>query len=303
MIPIISKINSMLIDVPQWELNDMDSRVIDLALQEDLGQPYHDLTTETLFAESHSISKVNIISKQVQPIVMCGLPMVRAILAKIGGHCQLDSDYQDGEKVLPGATLLTLSGQAGRILMVERILLNFLQRLCAIATTTALFVQRVQHTHTTILDTRKTIPGWRHLEKYAVTCGGGSNHRMGLYDAVMIKDTHIDCLGGMSNALAALPNTLVKRCPIIVEVRTQEELAVVLNQGLAKISRVLLDNMSLPFLSDCVAACKGLIATEASGNVDLDNVQAIAECGVDFISIGKLTHSAGNIDLSMKYES
>lgn len=288
--------------ISSWKLNDIDLHIIALALLEDLGQPYTDITTDTLFVDIKQASTATIVSKHSQPIIMCGLPIVHAILAKIGGDCQVTSDYHDGAIILPGSILLTLRGSPRSLLMVERVLLNFLQRLSAIATTTATFVNRIQHTTTQILDTRKTIPGFRHLEKYAVQCGGGVNHRMGLYDAIMIKDTHIDWLGGMQIALDKLPVNKVRELPVIVEVRNKEELSVVLTSGLNKVTRVLLDNMSLPLLSECVALCKGIIPTEASGNIHLDNVQAVAETGVDFISIGKITHSAGSVDLSMKCE-
>jgi len=291
---------NMATQLPAWELNDIDLKVIELALREDLGQPYRDITTHTLFPPTSSIAEAHIISKHEQPIVVCGLPVIKAALAKIGGHCRVQAHYGEGEVAMPGATLFTLIGERYPLLMVERVLLNFLQHLCAIATLTATYVKCIQHTATRILDTRKTLPGFRHLEKYAVSCGGGVNHRMGLYDAVMIKDTHVDWLGGMQAALQALPSGLVQQFPVIVEVRNKEELTVVLEQGLNKISRVLLDNMSLSLLSACVALCQGKMATEASGNVNLDTVKAVAECGVDFISIGRLTHSAGNVDLSMK---
>jgi nicotinate-nucleotide pyrophosphorylase (carboxylating) len=223
------------------------------------------------------------------------------VLQKLG-HCTLQSDYRDGQVIHPGATLLTLKGSAQTILMTERIVLNFLQRLCAIATLTSQYVEKIKHTSTRILDTRKTAPGFRHLEKYAVTCGGGVNHRMGLYDAMMIKDTHIDLLGGMSAALSKLPDTILQQCPVIVEVRTMEELEIVLESGLHKVTRVLLDNMSPALMSECAMLCRGRIATEASGNMNLDTIATVAECGVDFISVGKLTHSAGSVDLSMKCE-
>lgn len=282
-----------------WELNNLDIQLIHLAFQEDLGVPYHDITTEILFSNTRSKSKANIISKNHEPIILCGLPITKHILATFDAFYKLNSDYQDGDIVLPGQTLLTLSGPSSQLLMMERTLLNFLQHLCAIATLTAKFVEQVKHTTTKILDTRKTLPGFRHLDKYAVQCGGGGNHRMGLYDAIMIKDTHIDSLGGMEFALDALPINIVEKYPVIVEVRTLDELAVVLEKGLYKITRILLDNMSPDLITKCVALCNGLVPTEASGNVGLDNIAAVAECGVDFISVGKLTHSAGNANLSM----
>lgn len=286
--------------ISPWQLNQLDTQLIDLAFAEDLGLPYRDVTTAALFPENKGISSAKIISKQAGLITMCGVPVVRAVLAKLSEQCEVQSHYHDGDLVPAGATLMTMIGPAHILLMSERILLNFLQRLCAIATHTAKFVDKVSHTQTKILDTRKTLPGFRHLEKYAVRCGGGVNHRMGLYDAVMIKDTHIDLLGGMSAALNKLPEAFSKTLPVIVEVRTKHELTMVLDQGRDKVTRVLLDNMSLERMRECVAMCRGVLPTEASGNVDLENVALVAETGVDFISIGKLTHSAGNVDLSMK---
>lgn len=284
-----------------WELNAIDLQLIDLAFIEDLGVPYCDRTTALLFPTVRKDARAIIISKQLHPIVICGLPLVHAVLQKLG-DCTMQSHYNDGQTVQPGATLLTLTGSAQTLLMAERIMLNFLQRLCAIATVTAQYVEKIRHTTTQILDTRKTLPAFRHLEKYAVQCGGGVNHRMGLYDAIMIKDTHIDLLGGMAVALSKLPDDISQKYPVIVEVRTLAELMIVLEQGLHKVTRVLLDNMSPALMSECVTLCNGRVATEASGNMHLDTITKVAECGVDFISVGKLTHSAGNIDLSMKCE-
>lgn len=285
-----------------WGINDADSQLIDIALIEDLGFPYHDVTTNALFSTVKGDFKAHIISKNPEPIVICGLPVIKSILSKFDARCDLHSDYHDGQIVLSGALLLTLTGPASALLTIERTLLNFLQRLTAIATLTAKFVNTIKHTKTQILDTRKTHPGFRHLEKYAVHCGGGVNHRMGLYDAIMIKDTHIDFLGGIQKALHDLPASFAHKIPVIVEVRNEDELNIVLKSGLHKVTRVLLDNMTPALMSRCVTLCNGKIATEASGNISLDNIMAVAECGVNFASIGKLTHSAGCVDLSMKCE-
>ena len=287
----------------QWELNLLDLQLIDMAFIEDLGAPFHDVTTATLFAEKLPVTTVvNIISKQPEPITLCGLPVVKSILEKSGYPHELTTQYQDGQLLPPGATLLTLRGSAQVLLSVERILLNFLQRLCAIATVTSRYVEKIHGTQARILDTRKTLPGFRHLEKYAVHCGGGVNHRMGLYDAMMVKDTHIDILGGIDIALARLPENIKKQIPVIVEVRDRDELMAVLNNGLHKVSRVLLDNMTPELMRECVALCEHKMPTEASGNISLENILTVAECGVDYISVGKLTHSAGSVDLSMKCE-
>lgn len=283
-----------------WELNQLDKQLIQQAFQEDLGLPYDDVTTRLLFSDKAKIStKAKIISKHHAPLVLSGLRVAKEVLHTLDQNTQIESDFSDGEIVLPGQTLMTLSGPATALLMAERTLLNFLQHLCAVATLTAQFAERIKHTSTKILDTRKTLPGFRHLDKYAVQCGGGVNHRMGLYDALMIKDTHIDALGGIENAMQSLPNDAAKRYPVIVEVRNIHELSIVLDMGLNKITRVLLDNMTPEMIKQCVKLCQSRTQTEASGNIDLDNVASVAKCGVDFISVGKLTHSAGNANLSM----
>lgn len=285
---------------PKWVLNDIDSQLIDLAFIEDLGLPYQDITTHLLFSTTQTHAKASVISKHPTDMLLCGLPVVDAILKKLTTYYVLETNYGDGDIVSPGSTLLTLSAPPQLLLMVERLILNFLQRLCAIATLTASFVNLIKKTPTQLLDTRKTIPGFRHLEKYAVCCGGGVNHRMGLYDAVMIKDTHIDLLGGIDKAIAKLPNNITQQHPVIVEVRNLYECEWVINHGLHKVTRLLLDNMPIKLLADCVKRCDKLIPTEASGNINSDTILSVAECGVDFISIGRLTHSAKHVDLSMQ---
>lgn len=286
--------------VINWQINDQDLALLGIALAEDLGQPFRDVTTDTLLSDLNSTSTARIVSKHPEPIILCGLPIITALLRQLSPHGVLEPCYQEGDWVPGGETLLLIHDAAPHLLKLERTLLNFLQRLSAIATLTKQFVQRVQHTRAQILDTRKTLPGFRHLDKYAVACGGGVNHRMGLYDAMMIKDTHIDVLGGMRQALDRLSVDAIRRYPVIVEVRDENELAIVLEMGRTKVSRVLLDNMPLTLLQHCVTRCAGVMPTEASGNVTLDNVAAIAETGVDYISVGRLTHSAGNVDLSMR---
>lgn len=277
-----------------------DLQLIDLALSEDLGVPFRDVTTELFFVDVKGLGSARIISKHCEPIVICGLPIVHAILQKLSPSYVLDSHYQDGQPLQPGETMLIIHGRANALLMGERTILNFLQHLCAIATLTARYVQLVKDTHLIVLDTRKTVPGFRRLDKYAVCCGGGANHRMGLYDAILVKDTHIDLLGGMTAMLARLPKKNTHAYPVIVEVRTTQELAILLAQGSDKIDRVLLDNMSPKLMAECVSMCQGVFPTEASGNISLENIVAIANSGVNFASIGKLTHSAGNVDLSMR---
>lgn len=272
--------------------------LLELSFVEDLNFDRNDATSELLFAKHYSDFQANIVSKHPEPIVLCGLPLIERIYRKLEPESSIHSDYKDGDSIEPGKKILTVKASAQTILMGERLALNFLRHLCAIATLTSKFVYLIAHTNCKVLDTRKTTPGMRSLEKYAVKCGGGVNHRMGLFDAIMIKDTHADLLGGLNKALEKVAANC--NLPVIVEVRNIQELNIVLQQGLDKVNRVLLDNMSLDELSSAVQLCKNKISTEASGNINLSTIKAIAETGVDFASVGMLTHSAGQVDLSMK---
>ena len=283
-----------------WQTNIIDEALFELALNEDLGIPWQDVTTDLLFPQLPAQAEAKIFSKHKEPIRICGISFVAHLLTKLSRHSQVLTDFQDGEELPVGATMLTILTDPHSLLKAERILLNFLRHSCAISTLTAQYASQVKHTNLKILDTRKTTPGLRHLEKYAVYCGGGQNHRMGLYDAVMIKDTHIDLLGGMEKALEKLPLLTSQSLPVIVEVRSLEELNIVLEKGQSKVHRVLLDNMNVETLAACVKACRGIFETEASGNIRLDSIVKIAETGVDFASIGELTYGAGHVDLSMR---
>ena len=289
-----------------WTLNEIDKKLIQLSLREDLQEPPCDITTQTLFNNVSTIPSRRsavIISKMNQPLVMCGVKVIDEILKNFSGCCHIDYYVQDGSKIQPQSVILKVSGDPRELLMMERVLLNYLQHLIAVATYTHRFVEKVAHTHLKILDTRKTTPGFRHLEKYAVYCGGGVNHRMGLYDAIMIKDTHIDLLGGLEAALDKLSLLTDNTVPTIVEVRNQDELGLLLQKGCGKVSRVLLDNMHYDDLKQAVKACQGSMHTEASGNITLDTVLDVAATGVEFASIGALTHSALHVDLSMREQS
>jgi nicotinate-nucleotide pyrophosphorylase (carboxylating) len=275
------------------------SDLLQSTLIEDLGFPFSDVTTDLLFPNHQARSQAKIISKQQDTINICGIALTQQLFTLLSDYCQIQSDYQDGDCLEPGQTLLTITAPASAILKAERTVLNFLRHLSAIATLTAKYVKRVKGTQLKILDTRKTTPGLRELEKYAVHCGGGINHRMGLYDAIMIKDTHVDILGGMEQALRILLTADTQHLPVIVEVRSPDELDIVLKLAAHKVTRVLLDNMSLAVMKDCVAKCQGILATEASGNIRLDTVLAVANTGVDYASIGELTYNAGHVDLSM----
>lgn len=281
-------------------LNAIDKQLLELAIVEDLGEQITDATTDLLFDGSHEQHQVKIISKDNDPVVVSGVACVEPVLQRLGGRYTLDVKVNDGGVLNKGDVLLTISGDPLLLLKAERLLLNLLRHLSAVATLTSKIVAKTKGTACKVLDTRKTTPGMRHLEKYAVACGGGVNHRMGLYDAIMIKDTHVDLLGGMGNALSKLPLLKDNPLPVIVEVRSLEELQVVIDHGRDKVSRVLLDNIRGDDLRECVQRCESVFETEASGNLDLESIADVAACGVDFASVGLLTHSAGNVDLSMK---
>ncbi len=268
------------------------------ALEEDIGQD--DVTTRALVPEGQS-GRAVILSRV--SCVVAGLDVARAVFAAVDARLVCETLAADGQQVAPGAILLRLQGPLGAILTAERTALNYLQRLSGIATRTRRFVERVRPFKTRILDTRKTTPGLRRLEKYAVACGGGTNHRMGLYDMVLIKDNHRALLRQAGIAtLAAAVETARRRAPgvpVEIEVENEAELADALN---GKPDWVLLDNMTIDQLRHCVALCAGRCPLEASGGVTLENVSAIAATGVDAISIGGLTHSATAVDLSLELE-
>lgn len=274
------------------------TRILELSLEEDLGQPWFDATSDLLFAEDRQCSTVKIVNKEAHPIVFCGGPLVEQLFLKLNPDCQVTYNVKDGASLVQGDTALTISGPNKALLRGERVALNFLRHLSGIATLTKKFVSAVADYPLKVLDTRKTTPGLRHLEKYAVTCGGGVNHRVGLYDALMVKDTHVDRVGGICATLEMIPDD--QPLPVIFEVRDLEELKLLLQYGLTKVDRVLLDNMTSEQLCEAVTLCKGRIATEASGNLCLSRIVEVAKTGVDYASVGMLTHSAGSVDLSMQ---
>lgn len=261
--------------------------LIALAIKEDVGSG--DITSNTLIPNNtHAI--MDIVARDT--LVIAGLPIISLILNQSSAKVEVVLPVEDGMTLPAGATLATLTGDARVLLTYERVILNFLQHMSGIATLTCRYVEAVKGTGATILDTRKTIPGWRGLEKYAVTCGGGQNHRMGLYDAVMIKDNHIALHTHIARAIEMVRSKTDKM--IIVECDTLGQVIEALS---AKPDRILLDNMSLELLRESVRIVAGQVALEASGGVNLENVREIAKTGVDYISIGALTHSAVAVDI------
>jgi len=274
-----------------------------IAVEEDLGQG--DLTSELLFKED-AVDKANIISRE--EIIVCGMDVVMEILRHYDPRLKLRIYVNDSESAHVGCKLATIEGPLRSMLSAERVMLNFLQRLSGIATTTGKYVRAIQGTRAKIYDTRKTLPGWRILEKYAVRCGGGYNHRLGLYDGILIKDNHLAQLG--RNFQPKLKKIIsearrVKNVKFVaVEVdHVDDQLNYVLE--ISGIDIVLLDNMGQWQLKHavqmrdemCSKGKKPLL--EASGNITLTNVSAIAQCGVDRIAVGAITHSATAVDIAL----
>jgi len=265
-----------------------------MALEEDLGRA-GDITSDlTIPAEKRVTAKF--IARK--PGRIAGLICAEAAFRLVDPSIAFDVSAPDGSEVATGAILATASGPARGILTAERVALNFLGPLSGTATMTAALVEAVEGTNARIVCTRKTLPGLRALQKYAVRCGGGFNHRFGLDDAAMIKDNHVQASGGIAPAFARLRAGLGHMVKIEVEVDRMEQLEEALAQGA---DAILLDNMSLDDLRRAVALAKGKAVLEASGNVTLETVRAIAETGVDYISSGAITHSAPNLDIGLDF--
>jgi nicotinate-nucleotide pyrophosphorylase (carboxylating) len=270
--------------------------LIELALAEDLGAAGDVTSIGTLSAEQSIHGRI--IAKENG--VIAGLKCVQEVYAMVDPSVVVNLHVQDGDAVTVGTLVCSVEGPGRSILTGERTALNFLQRLSGVASLTARYVAAVAGTSTRILDTRKTTPGWRALEKYAVRMGGGQNHRTGLYDMVLIKDNHIAAAGGIAAAVERVRETPAARDLLIeVEVETLEQLQVAL--GLY-VDRILLDNMDTATMKAAVEMAAGRVALEASGNMTLDRVAEVAATGVDFISVGALTHSARALDLSMRLQ-
>jgi len=266
------------------------------ALDEDLGRA-GDVTSSATLPEGIA-AKAKLVARKAGTIA--GLPCAARAFRTLAPNIKLDAKARDGDSVIAGTTLAVIEGPAIAILSGERVALNFLGHLSGIATLTAAYAAKIAHTKAKITDTRKTTPGLRALEKYAVRCGGGVNHRFGLDDAVLIKDNHIAVAGGVGKALDAARAAVGHLVKVEIEVDTLDQLKQVLANGKADV--VLLDNMDTKTLRDAVALCKGKIVTEASGGVTLETVAAIAKTGVDVISSGALTHSAPSLDVALDIE-
>lgn len=274
------------------ELIEKNRELIRLALDEDIGTG--DVTTDALIAPE-SVATGVIFAKE--PLIIAGLRVAQEIFITLDPAASFDTPFEDGDRIDSDDDFLTVRGALRALLTGERTALNFLQRLSGIATNTRKYVDRVAGTGVRLTDTRKTTPGWRSLEKYAVRVGGAHNHRFGLYDAILIKDNHIAACGGISEAVAKAHMDKDSARQIEVEVSDLGQVSEALESG-ADI--IMLDNMDLTDIRKAVTVVNGRALIEVSGGVTLDRLAEIADTGVDIISVGALTHSARAVDISMR---
>ncbi len=277
--------------IPGFDLDEFVTRT----LKEDLGESGDVTSAATIPEEASFTAEMNC----REPIVVAGLAIAEAFFRRLDASVEIESLVADGDRVETGTVLIRLSGQARAMLTAERSALNTLQHLSGIATLTRCYVDAIAGTGATLLDTRKTIPGLRALDKYAARMGGAQNHRMRLDDGLLIKDNHVGVAGGVAEAVrrAKAANSGLQ---VQVEVDRIDQIEPALEAGA---ERLLLDNMPPPVLREAVALVAGRVPLEASGGVNLDTIRAIAETGVDFISVGRITQSAPAVDIGLDYRS
>lgn len=269
---------------------------IDHAIREDIGDGDH---SSQSCIPAEATGRVKLLIKEEG--ILAGLDVAKRVFEKIDNTIQLSILMEDGQTVKPGDIVFTAEGKVWSLLQAERLVLNIMQRMSGIATRTGEYVARLEGTSTKVLDTRKTTPGMRLLEKAAVKIGGGENHRMGLYDMVMLKDNHIDFAGGIEKAVHAVKSYLQEKgkdLKIEVEVRNWDELEEVLRVG--GIHRIMLDNFDIETTQKAVERINGQYETESSGGITIETLRDYAECGVDYISVGALTHHIKSLDMSLK---
>ena len=265
------------------------------ALDEDLG--CEDYTSKTYF-KNKTKNSFKLITKS--NCVISGIRLSEILIEKFRSNLSIEKFFSDGDQVKKGEKVLEMNGPAYSILSVERLILNIMQRMSGISTLTSKLSKLISHTKCKILDTRKTTPGFRYPEKWAVLIGGGLNHRMGLFDAILIKDNHIDSSGSIENAIVSTKDYLDQnnlKIPVYIEVRNKEELEEVIKHNW--IDRIILDNMSPLETKKSVSLINGRFVIESSGNINEKNILEYAEAGVDFVSMGSITHSASIIDMSI----
>ena len=270
--------------------------LIELAIREDIGDGDH-TSLATIPADARG--KMQLLVKQDG--IIAGIEVARMVFDRLDGSVAFDQRIEDGACVRRGDIAFYVEGRILSLLQAERIVLNIMQRMSGVATQTAVYVDRLRGLHTRVLDTRKTTPGMRVLDKMAVKIGGGENHRMGLFDMILLKDNHIDFAGGIEKAIAGVRRYLDergKRLPIECEVRTLEDIDRVFAAG--GVDRIMFDNFTPAQTREAVRKVAGRCQTESSGGITLDNLREYAECGVDFISVGALTHQIKSLDMSLK---
>lgn len=275
------------------ELND---RLIDLAFAEDIGDGDH---TTLCCIPKDAMGKSKLLIKEEG--ILAGVEIAKEVFRRFDPEMQVEVFLQDGAHVKPGDVAMVVTGRVQSLLQTERLMLNIMQRMSGIATMTHKYVERLEGTKTRVLDTRKTTPGMRMLEKAAVKIGGGVNHRIGLFDMILLKDNHVDFAGGIANAINRCHTYLKEKgkdLKVEIEVRNLDELRQVLDIG--GVDRVMFDNFSLEDTRKGVEMVAGRIETESSGGITFDTIRDYAECGVDFISVGALTHSVKGLDMSFK---
>ena len=275
------------------ELND---RLIDLAFAEDIGDGDH---TTLCCIPKEAMGKSKLLIKEEG--ILAGVEIAKEVFRRFDPEMQVEVLMQDGAHVKPGDVAMVVTGRVQSLLQTERLMLNIMQRMSGIATMTHKYVERLEGTKTRVLDTRKTTPGMRMLEKAAVKIGGGVNHRIGLFDMILLKDNHVDFVGGIANAINRCHAYLKEKgkdLKIEIEVRNLDELQQVLDIG--GVDRIMFDNFSLADTRKGVEMVGGRYETESSGGITFDTLRDYAECGVDFISVGALTHSVKGLDMSFK---
>ena len=277
-------------------VNELEDRLIDLAFAEDIGDGDH---TTLCCIPSDAMGRSHLLIKEDG--VLAGVEMAKKVFARFDPELQVEVLIEDGTEVHVGDIAMVVSGKIQSLLQTERLMLNIMQRMSGIATMTHKYVKRLEGTHTHVLDTRKTTPGLRMLEKQAVKIGGGVNHRIGLFDMILLKDNHVDFAGGISNAINRCHEYLKQKglnLKIEIEVRNFDELKQVLDCG--GVNRIMLDNFSVENTKKAVDIIGGKYETESSGGITIDTIRDYAECGVDYVSVGALTHSVKGLDMSFK---
>lgn len=280
-------------------MTDFDAYLVDFidrCLREDVGDGDH---TSLACIPADAMGRAQLIIKEEG--VLAGVEVARKILRRIDPNSKFEQFLNDGERVRPSDVAFRVEGRTLSLLMAERLVLNVMQHMSGIATTTARYVERLHGLHTQVIDTRKTTPGMRLLDKMAVKIGGGGNHRIGLFDMILLKDNHIDFAGGIPNAIARVKEYLKekgKNLRIEIEVRNMDELQQVLEIG--GVHRIMLDNFTPDMTRKAVRLINRRYEVESSGGITMETLRDYAECGVDFISVGALTHHVGSLDMSLK---